>query len=96
MNSRTDPGDRPHGHHAGCIAKSEELADRRPDLLLDAVYLPTPPAWIRDQWPDLQRRADADGMTPVLVANLRSEPLAGSLAILRLADLERLLDEAAG
>lgn len=78
------------------ITRAEELADRRPDLAIDAAYLPTPPAWIRDQWPDLQRRAEADGMTAVLIVNVKAEPTANALAIVRLADLERLIAEEAG
>ena len=51
------------------------------------------PAWLRDQWPVLQRRALAADRIAVLVVNVRTERPANALAIVRLADLEKLIAE---
>ena len=75
------------------LTRADQLADHRPDLALEAAYLPKMPAWLRDQWPALQRRALADDRIAVLVVNVRTERPANALAIVRLADLERLIAE---
>ena len=75
------------------LTRADQLADHRPDLALEAAYLAKMPAWLRDQWPVLQRRALADDRIAVLVVNVRTERPANALAIVRLADLERLIAE---
>ena len=75
------------------LTRADQLADHRPDLALEAAYLPKMPAWLRDQWPVLQRRALADDRIAVLVVNVRTERPANALAIVRLADLEKLIAE---
>lgn len=73
------------------LHRLEQTLHRDTGLHVEAIYRPQPlPGWLATPWADARRNADR--RHPVLLVNVKGDSPDDVICIMRLADLEAILD----